>query len=81
MAAKTASEIAKADGVVAREVPSDLGEFKGQYKYNLGLEGEVFGLKVLKPEEARHARTHTAKSALRFWDGTEGEFRLLFEKL
>lgn len=70
---------ARADGVTTREVPGDLGDFKGQYKYR--PTGEVFGLKVLNDEEVRAHRTHQAKSPLKFWDGTEEEFRALFDKL
>lgn len=70
---------ARADGVTARAVPDDLHEYQGQYKYI--PTGEVFGLKVLNDSEVRAHKTHHAKSPLKFWDGTEAEFRAQFDKL
>lgn len=59
--------------------PEDLGEFKGQYRYI--PTGEIFGLKVLDAADVRANRTHQAKSARKFWDGTAAEFRELFDKV
>jgi len=75
--------IARADGVLAREVPTDLNEYKGKYKYRRDGEfkGEVFGLKIVPDNEVRAHKTHHAKSPRGFWDGTEAEFRDQFDKL
>lgn len=74
-------KVATADGVTAREVPSDLGEYQGSYKMvDGGFPDEVFGLKVLDGD-VRHNKTHLAKSPIRFGDYTKEEFRLLFEKI
>jgi len=70
---------ARADGVVTREVPDDLKDYEGQYRYL--ATGEVFGLKVLPAGEVRANKTHTAKSPLKFWDGTAEQFRAQFEKV
>ncbi len=74
---------ARADGVQHREVPDDLDDYKGRYKYRREGEfaGEVFGLKVLPDHEVRAHRTHHAKCARGFWDGTAAEFREHFDKL
>lgn len=75
--------IARADGVTAREVPDDLDEYKGKYKYRRDGEfkDEVFGLKIVPDDEVRAHKTHHAKSPRGFWDGTEAEFRDQFDKL
>jgi len=70
---------ARADGVVTREVPEDLHEYSGQYRYL--PTGEIFGLKVLNSADVRANRTHHAKSPLKFWDGTAEEFRAQFDKI
>jgi len=74
--------IARADGVVTREVPEDLGEYQGSYVYlrDGEFKGEVFGLKVLSDSEVRAGKTHHAKSPRGFWDGTPTEFRANFDK-
>jgi hypothetical protein len=71
--------LATADGIMHREVPDDLEDYKGAYKYL--PTGEVFGLKVLADNEVRAHKTHHAKSPLKFWDGTAAEFRALFDKV
>lgn len=71
---------ARADGVSIRKVPSDLAEYKGNYRYR--RTGETgFGLKVLPESQVRSNKTHLAKSPLKFWDGTEEEFRDQFDKV
>jgi hypothetical protein len=75
----TPEEIALSDGTPNRAVPSDLGEYKGEYKYL--RTGEIFGLKVKDHKEVRSGKTHHLKSPLKFWDGTEDEFRANFDKL
>lgn len=80
--------IARADGVVAREVPDDLAEYSGEYRYRVpgAMQGHVFGLKIFGPEtpgwnNIRANKTHHAKSPFGFWDGTEAEFREQFDKV
>ena len=82
-ATETPKEIAVSDGTPDRQVPADLAEFKGKYKYlkHGALHGHIFGLKILPADEVRSGKTHHAKSPLAFWDGTEDEFRANFEKL
>ena len=75
----TPEEIAVSDGAQVRAVPDDLNEFKGQYKYI--RTGEIFGLKIMPHDQVRSGKTHHAKSPLKFWDGTEEEFRANFDKL
>jgi hypothetical protein len=58
--------------------PGDLGEYEGKYTYL--PTGETFGLKVLPQNEVRANRTHHAKNATKFWDGTPEEFRRFFDK-
>lgn len=70
---------ARADGIVTRQVPDDLNEYKGQYRYL--ATGEIFGLKILPDGEVRGHKTHHAKSPLKFGDYTADEFRLQFEKV
>jgi hypothetical protein len=70
---------ALADGTPGRQVPDDLDEYSGRYKYI--RTGEIFGLKIMPPEKVRSGKTHHAKSPLKFWDGTEEEFRACFDKL
>ncbi len=70
---------ANADGALTRAVPEDLQEFKGQYKYL--KTSETFGLKIMPADQVRSGKTHHAKSPLKFWDGTEEEFRANFDKL
>ena len=71
---------ARADGVKEREVPQDLHEYAGNYKYlRTGETG--FGLKILPDADVRAHRTHHAKSPLSFWDGTKEEFREQFDKI
>ena len=71
--------LATSDGIPHRRVPSDLNEYSGRYKYL--PTGEVFGLKVLAEADVRSRKTHHAKNALKFWDGTPEEFRANFDKL
>lgn len=59
--------------------PADLDEYKGKYRY-LG-NGEIFGLKILPADQVRGNKTHHAKSARFFWDGTPEQFRAQFDKL
>jgi len=82
-AAETPEEIAVSDGTPGRQVPADLADYKGKYKYlkQGTLHGHIFGLKILDVEDVRSGKTHHAKSPLAFWDGTEDEFRANFEKL
>lgn len=75
---KTPKEIAAGDGIASREVPADLGDYSGEYTYL--PTGEKFALKILPDSEVRAHKTHTAKNALKFWDGTAAEFRELFDK-
>jgi len=75
----SAGAAARADGVVSREVPQDLEEYKGQYRYL--PTGEIFGLKILPTADVRANKTHLAKSPLKFWDGTAEEFRAQFDKV
>jgi len=70
---------ARADGVNTREVPTDLEEYSGEYRYL--ATGEIFGLKVLPAGDVRGGKTHHAKSPLKFGDYTPEEFRLQFEKV
>lgn len=74
---------ARADGVVAREIPADLNEYSGQYVYlrEGEFKGTVFGLKVLPADQVRANKTHQAKSPRGFWDGTAEEFRAQFDRL
>jgi hypothetical protein len=60
-------------------VPDDLQEYKGRYKYL--QTGEEFGLKIVPDSEVRAHKTHHAKSARSFWDGTAEQFRELFDKI
>lgn len=78
-AALSLGAAARADGVITREVPEDLGDYSGQWRYL--PTGEVFGLKVLPIGQVRANKTHTAKSPLKFWDGTAEEFRQQFDKV
>jgi len=75
--------LARADGVISREVPEDLHEYQGKYRYlrDGEFKGEVFGLKVMPDEQVRAHKTHHAKSPRGFWDGTAAEFREQFDKL
>jgi len=50
------------------ETPSDLSQYSGKYKYL--PTGEEFGLKIIPQSEVRANKTHHAKSATKFWDGT-----------
>ena len=75
---KSQKDLAKSDGNLAREVPSDLADFSGEYVYR--PTGEAFALKVVPDSEVRAHRTHHAKNALKFWDGTATQFRELFDK-
>ncbi len=73
--------VARHDGVLERQVPDDLSDYKGQYVY-LGdqkVPNEVWGLKIVP--HARGGKTHHAKSALRFGDYTPEEFRKQFDKI
>ena len=76
---KTAKDIATSDGVVSREVPTDLGDYSGKYKYL--PTGEEFALKIVADSEVRAHKTHHAKNPLKFWDGTAEQFRALFDKV
>jgi hypothetical protein len=58
--------------------PEDLQEYKGRYRHL--ATGDIFGLKVLHGSEVRQNKTHHAKSARMFWDGTPEEFRAQFDK-
>lgn len=62
---------------VAKPTGVDLDEYKGKYK---NRSGEVFGLKLVKSEDAHLGRTHQLKNVEHFWEGNEEEFRLEFEK-
>lgn len=79
----TLGALARADGVVTREVPEDLGEYKGQYSYLVDgpLKGFIFGLKILPTSDVRANKTHLAKCPIAFWDGTASEFREQFDKV
>lgn len=73
-------KVARADGAQDRQVPADLHEYAGKYRIIKDpFPDEIFGLKVI--DEARHNKTHLAKSPIRFGDYTKEEFRALFEKL
>jgi hypothetical protein len=75
----TLEEIAVSDGAPKRDVPADLSDYKGKYKYL--KTGEIFGLKIMPASEVRSGKTHHLKSPLKFWDGTEDDFRASFDKL
>lgn len=70
---------ARADGVTERQVPDDLDEYSGQYRYL--PTGEIFGLQIKHDLDVRAHKTHHAKSPLKFWDGTAEEFRANFDKV
>lgn len=74
---------ARADGVVTREVPDDLDEYRGQYQYRVDgpHKGLIFGLKKVDASTVRANKTHLAKCPIAFWDGTEAEFREQFDKV
>lgn len=59
--------------------PTDLSNYTGKYKYL--PTGEIFGLKILPDSDVRCHKTHTAKNATKFWDGTADQFRELFDKV
>lgn len=57
--------------------PDDLANYKGKHKNKAG---EVFGLKVLKEEDAPNGKTHQLKNVEHFLEMTEDEYRLEFTK-
>ena len=52
-------------------------EFSGRYL----LDGEIFRLKVVPAADVRQKKTHLCKSATKFWDGTEADFKKTFTKV
>lgn len=71
--------LAKSSGIAPdASVPDDLHLYKGEYKH-LGT-GEVYGLRVLPKEDVRSSKTHLLKNRQFFWEGTQEQFRKLFEK-
>ncbi len=80
--AKKASESEGVPVVPEKELPQASKEITDGLKYS-GVyiksdDGEPYALAVVK--DAPGGRTHFAKNNIHFWNGTETDFRLLFDK-
>ena len=54
-------------------------EFSGRYIHTATR--ELYQLAVVPVSEVRQKRTHLAKSATHFWDGTEEDFKRTFQRV
>jgi uncharacterized protein (DUF3084 family) len=83
VAAAMVPQIQSATMAVRQPVDLKAAGYEGAFKMHgnpVDNADNTFGLRVKKPEEVMHGRTHQAMSQLEYWEGTEEEFRARFEK-
>lgn len=58
--------------------PPENESYKGSFVNR--MDGEKYALATLPEKEVENKKTHFAKNNVHFWNGTEAEFRELFDK-